>query len=61
MTAGETEDSSMAINVDKMAGILESRKYPGFTVTTYVFPNETHQSCIPASIMRAFRVLYSKP
>jgi len=61
MTAGETEDSSMAINVDKMAGILESRKYPGFTVTTYVFPNETHQSCMPASIMRAFRVLYSRP
>lgn len=61
MTAGGKEDSTMAINVDKMAGILESRKYSGLTVTTFVFPDETHQSCMPASIIRAFRVLYNKP
>jgi len=61
MSAGEKEDSSMAINMHKLAGILESRKYSGLTVTTFVFPDETHQSCMPASIMRAFRILYNKP
>jgi predicted alpha/beta superfamily hydrolase len=61
MSAGEKEDSSMINNMEKMADVLESRKYPGLSVTTCVFQNETHQSCIPASIMRAFRVLYNKP
>jgi hypothetical protein len=61
MSAGEKEDTSMINNVGKMADILKSRKYAGLSVTTCVFQNETHQSCIPASIMRAFRVLYDKP
>lgn len=61
MSAGEKEDSSMINNMEKMADVLESRKYPGLSVTTCVFQNETHQSCIPASIMRAFRILYNKP
>jgi len=61
MSAGEKEDTSMINNVGKMADILKSRKYAGLSVTTCVFQNETHQSCIPASIMRAFRVLYIKP
>ena len=61
MSAGEKEGSTMINNMEKMADILESRKYPGLNVTTFVFQNETHQSCIPASIMRAFRVLYNKP
>lgn len=61
MSAGEKEDSSMINNMEKMADVLESRKYPRLSVTTCVFQNETHQSCIPASIMRAFRVLYNKP
>jgi predicted alpha/beta superfamily hydrolase len=61
MSAGEKEGSTMINNMEKMADILESRKYPGLSVTTFVFQNETHQSCIPASIIRAFRVLYNKP
>lgn len=61
MSAGGSEDLSMIDNMKKMAGQLESRKYSGLSVTTCVFENETHQSCIPASIMRAFRVLYNKP
>lgn len=61
MSAGEKEDSSMINNMVKMADILKSREYPGLSVTTCIFPNETHQSSIPASIMRAFRVLYNKP
>lgn len=61
MSAGEKEDSSMINNMVKMVDILKSREYPGLSVTTCVFPNETHQSCIPASMMRALRILYNKP
>jgi predicted alpha/beta superfamily hydrolase len=61
MSAGEKESSPMIDNMEKMTGLLESRKYPGLSVTTCVFQNETHQSCIPASIMRALRILYNKP
>ena len=60
MTAGGAEDSIMIANVHKMASQLESRNYPGLKVETTVFPDETHQSCIPAALMRAFRVLYKK-
>jgi hypothetical protein len=61
MSAGEKESSSMVDEMEKMAGLLESRKYPGLKVTTCVFQNETHQSCMPASIMRALRILYNRP
>ena len=60
MTAGGAEDSVMIANVHKMAAQLESRNYPGLKVETTVFPDETHQSCVPAAWMRAFRVLYKK-
>jgi uncharacterized protein len=60
MTAGGAEDSVMKANVYKMAAQLESRNYPGLKVVTQVFPDETHQSCIPSALMRAFRVLYKK-
>ena len=60
MSAGGSEDSVMIANMKKMAAQLESRRYPGFTVDTHVFPDETHNSCIPSSVMRAFRVLYNK-
>jgi predicted alpha/beta superfamily hydrolase len=61
MSAGEKEDSSMINNMVKMVDVLKSREYPGLSVTTCVFTNETHQSGIPVSIMRALRVLYDKP
>ncbi len=60
MTAGGAEDSLLLVNVDKMAAQLKSRNYPGLKVETAVFPHETHQSCVPAAWMRAFRVLYNK-
>jgi hypothetical protein len=60
MTAGGAEDSLILVHVDKMAAQLESRNYPGLKVETQVFPDETHQSCVPAAWMRAFRVLYNK-
>jgi len=61
MSAGYQENSSMISNLEKMANILNSHQYPGLAVSTCVFQNETHQSCIPVSIMRAFRVLYNLP
>jgi hypothetical protein len=60
MTAGGAEDSLTIANVNQMATQLASRKYPGLKVETHVFPDETHQSCVPAAWMRAFRVLYKK-
>lgn len=60
MTAGGAEDTAMVNNVNRMAALLESRKYPGLKVTTQVFPDETHQTCVPAAFMRAFSVLYKR-
>ena len=60
MSAGGSEDSLMVINMKKMAELLQSRSYPGLTIETQVFPGENHESCIPSSIMRALRVLYSR-
>lgn len=60
MTAGGAEDSLTIANVHQMATQLASRKYRGFKVETQVFPDETHQSCIPVAWMRAYRVLYKK-
>lgn len=60
MTAGGAEDSVLIANMHKMAAQLNSRNYPGLKVETQVFPDETHQSCVPAASMRAFRVLYNK-
>jgi uncharacterized protein len=58
MSAGGSEDTIMVSNVKKMAAQLESRNYPGLTMNTHVFPDETHNTCIPSSVMRAFSVLY---
>lgn len=60
MSAGGEEDSTMVTNMKRMAAILESRKYTGLSVNSCVFPDETHATCIPASVMRAFEVLYYK-
>ena len=60
MTAGGAEDSIMIANVNKMSAQLESRNYPGLIVDTHVFPDQTHQTCIPSSLMKAFMVLYKK-
>ncbi len=61
MTAGEKEGDQMSGNIGKMAELLQSHNYAGVKVETCVFPGETHQSCYPASLMRALRVLYKRP
>lgn len=58
MSAGSAEDSVMVANVNKMAGLLESRNYPGLKLKTCIFPGENHQTCTAAAFMRAFLVLY---
>lgn len=58
MSAGGSEDTIMISNVKKMATQLESRNYPGLTINTNVFPDETYITSIPSSFMRAFWVLY---
>jgi hypothetical protein len=60
MSVGGSEDSLMVSNMKKMAFLLQSREYSGLTIETHVFPDETHQSCIPSSIMRALQVLYNR-
>jgi predicted alpha/beta superfamily hydrolase len=60
MSAGGSENSFMITNMQKMNDLLKSRNYPGLIIETHVFPDETHQSCLPLSIMRALRVLYKR-
>jgi hypothetical protein len=60
MSVGGSEDSQMVSDMKKMAIQLQSRNYPGLRVETHVFPDETHESCYPISIMRAFNVLYNR-
>ena len=58
MSAGSLEGSWMLEKMEKMTDVLKSRNYPGLTVETHVFPDESHQSCVPSSVMWAFRLLY---
>jgi uncharacterized protein len=60
MSAGGAEDSLMISDMKKMVSVLKSRNYPGLKIETQVFPEETHQSCIPSSITKALEVLYNK-
>lgn len=60
MSAGGSEDSVMVSNVGEMANLLKSRNYPGLEVETHIFPGETHPSCLPSSVMWAFKVLYKR-
>jgi uncharacterized protein len=60
MSVGSAEDSAMVANVNNMAALLESRNYPGLKLKTHIFPEENHQTCIPAAFMRAFLVLYKQ-
>jgi hypothetical protein len=60
MTAGGAEDSITIANVKRMTSVLRSRNYPGFSVESYIFPEETHQSSMAASLMRGFVVINKK-
>lgn len=57
---GGLEDPNGIAAVKEMAGVLESRNYPGLDVRTQVFEGEWHGSAGPGSIMRAFINLYGE-
>jgi uncharacterized protein len=57
MTAGGAEDSVTIANVKSITNTLRSRNYPGFSVESFVFPDESHQSAMAASLMRGFVLL----
>ena len=48
----------MVSNAIEMSSQLGSRGYEGLTITSHIFPGESHQSAIPATIARGLRVVY---
>jgi hypothetical protein len=67
MSAGELEETPgaarmapfrMVSNAIEMGGILGSRGYAGLDIKTHIFPGESHQSVIGATVARGLRVLY---
>jgi uncharacterized protein len=58
LTAGSLENDGTIENMKKMLEVLQSRNYQGLTIDSYVFPDESHRSCIPSAIMKSFKVLY---
>jgi hypothetical protein len=58
LSAGSLENDGTIENMKKMSEVLQSRNYQGLTLNSYVFPGESHRSCIPSAIMKAFKVLY---
>ena len=60
MCVGGLESESYINNMNKMAELLRSRKYPNLEIETVIFENETHGSIYQASISRALKMLYGK-
>jgi predicted alpha/beta superfamily hydrolase len=61
MSNGGDEVPEMISGMQKMADVLQSRKYPGLKIQTHIFPDENHISGTPASVMRAITALYLPP
>lgn len=60
LSVGEKEGEKMIDYLNRMSENLKSVNYKGLDVHSYVFPEEDHRSCIPSSIMRAYKVLFKK-
>jgi hypothetical protein len=60
MSVGGDESPLMISGMNKMADILQSRKYAGLTIETHVFPGETHVSGCAVSIMSGIKSLYKR-
>ena len=60
LSIGGLEGPNGTATMKEMAGLLESRNYPGLDVRTQVFEGEWHGSAGPGSIMRAFINLYGE-
>jgi predicted alpha/beta superfamily hydrolase len=48
----------MVSSAIELAGHLAARRYQGLTVSTHIFPGESHTSAIGPTIARGLRVLY---
>jgi hypothetical protein len=59
MTMGGLEGEKAIRTMMDFKDSLLIRNYPGLKVETHVFDGETHQSCYPAAVSRAFKVLQS--
>jgi uncharacterized protein len=69
VSAGELEERPdnpeiaalrMVSNTVELAGRMASRGYAGFSLSSHVFPGESHVSVIGPTIARGLRVLYQK-
>lgn len=60
MCVGGVESESYIYNMNKMAELLRSRKYPNLIIKTMIFEDETHGSIYTAAISRALKSLYNK-
>jgi predicted alpha/beta superfamily hydrolase len=58
MCVGGLESVTYRENMQRMAGLLLSRRYPNLELEAQVFGNETHGSIFQASISRALKALY---
>lgn len=67
ISAGELEEAPgaarmapfrMVSNAIEMGATLGSRGYPGLDIKTHIFPGESHQSVVGATVARGLRVLY---
>jgi predicted alpha/beta superfamily hydrolase len=57
ITAG-SEETGLLEPIQRIAELLQSRRYPGFESRTHVFADEGHASAYAASVSRALRMLY---
>lgn len=61
LTMGGLEGESAIRDMTDLKDSLMSRHYPGLQVETQIFEGETHSSCYPAAVSRAFKVLLAVP
>ena len=61
MTMGGLEGESVIRDMTDLKDSLMSRHYEGLEIETHIFEGETHPSCYPAAVSRAFRFLQALP
>jgi predicted alpha/beta superfamily hydrolase len=60
LSVGSLESSLMVPPMERMAARLKTA-FPGLTVGSMVFPDETHMTVFGGSLSRALRFLYARP
>jgi predicted alpha/beta superfamily hydrolase len=59
ISVGSLEPEPMIPDMKELVKTLRSRNYAGFSLTEYIFTDETHLSVIPYAISRGIRNLYN--